>query len=91
VYLNPVFANIHPTAVAAKAPHPNAARLFVDFALSKRGQELIRGMNRIPDRVDVTPGQARLIEGIKPAFAPTEVLENFERYGKIFHDVFGGR
>ncbi len=49
VYLNPVFANIHPSAVAAKAPHPNAARLFIDFVLSKRGQELIRGMNRIPD------------------------------------------
>jgi hypothetical protein len=32
-----------------------------------------------------------LIEGIKPAFAPTEVLENFERYGKTFHEVFGGR
>ena len=58
VYLNPVFANIHPTGVAAKAPHPNAARLFVDFVLSKRGQELIRGMNRIPDRIDVTPRSA---------------------------------
>lgn len=91
VYLNPVFANIHPTGIAAKAPHPNAARLFIDFVLSKRGQELIRGMNRIPDRVDVTPSQGRLIEGIKPAFAPTEVLENFERYGKTFHEVFGGR
>jgi len=91
VYLNPVFANIHPSGVAAKAPHPNAARLFIDFVLSKRGQELIRGMNRIPDRVDVAPSQARLIEGIKPAFAPMEVLENFERYGKTFNEIFGGR
>jgi iron(III) transport system substrate-binding protein len=91
VYLNPVFANIHPTGIAAKAPHPNAARLFVDFVLSKRGQELIRGMNRIPDRIDVAPAQARLIEGITPAFAPVEVLENFERYGKLFHEIFGGR
>jgi iron(III) transport system substrate-binding protein len=91
VYLNPVFANIHPTGIAARAPHSNAARLFIDFVLSKRGQELIRGMNRIPDRIDVTPAQTRLIEGIKPAFAPTEVLENFERYGKTFHEVFGGR
>src|SRR5919106_4105661 len=91
VYLNPVFANIHPTGVAAKAPHPNAARFFIDFILSKRGQELIRGMNRIPDRIDTPPDQARLIEGIKPAFAPTEVLEEFERYAKLFHETFGGR
>jgi iron(III) transport system substrate-binding protein len=91
VYLNPVFANIHPTGVAAKAPHPNAARLFIDFVLSKRGQELIRGMNRIPDRIDTPPEQARLIESVKPAFAPTEVLDDFERYGKLFNEIFGGR
>jgi iron(III) transport system substrate-binding protein len=91
VYLNPVFANIHPSGVAAKAPHPNAARLFVDFVLSKRGQELVRAMNRIPDRIDTPPEQARLIEGVKPAFASTEVFENIERYAKMFHDIFGGR
>ena len=91
VYLNLVFADTHPTGVAAKAPHPNAARLFIDFVLSKRGQELIRGMNRIPDRIDTPPEQARLIEGVKPAFAPTEVLDDIERYAKMFHDIFGGR
>jgi iron(III) transport system substrate-binding protein len=91
VYLNPGFANIHPVGISAKAPHPNAARLFMDFVLSKRGQELIRGMNRIPDRIDTPPRQARLIEGIKPAFAPTEVLEEFQRYAKMFDEIFGAR
>lgn len=91
VYLNPVFANIHPTGISAKAPHPNAARLFIDFVLSKRGQELIRGMSRIPDRTDTPPEQTRFIEGIKPAFAPVEVLDDFERYAKMFHEIFGGR
>jgi len=91
VYLNPVFANIHPTGISAKAPHPNAAKLFIDFVLSKRGQELIRGMSRIPDRIDTFPEQARLMEGIKPAFAPTEVLDNFERYARMFDEIFGAR
>jgi iron(III) transport system substrate-binding protein len=91
VYLNPVFANIHPTGISAKAPHPNAGKLFIDFVLSKRGQELVRGMSRIPDRIDTPPEQARYIEGVKPAFAPNEVLENFEAYSKTFHDIFGGR
>ena len=91
VYLNPVFANIHPTGVATKAPHPNAARLFMDFVLSKRGQELIRGMKRIPDRIDTPPEQARLIEGIKPVFAPAEVLEDFQRYSRMFDEMFGAR
>ncbi len=64
-------------------------------AIKKRGlfapYELIRGMNRIPDRIDTPPDQARLIENIKPAFAPAEVLDNFERYAKLFHEIFGGR
>ncbi len=90
-YLNPVFANIHPVGLSSKAPHPNAGKLFIDFMLSKRGQEIIRDVNRIPDRVDVSPKQPRLIEGIEPAFAPAEVLENFEEYAKLFHEIFGGR
>jgi iron(III) transport system substrate-binding protein len=91
IYLNPVFANIHPTGISAKAPHPNAGKLFIDFVLSKRGQELVRGMSRIPDRIDTPPEQARFIEVSNPVFAPTEVLEDFERYAKMFHDIFGGR
>jgi iron(III) transport system substrate-binding protein len=91
VYLNPVYANIHPSGISSKAPHPNAARLFMNFVLSKRGQEIIRDVNRIPDRTDVTPKQSRLVEGINPVFAPVEVIENFERYAKTFQDIFGGR
>lgn len=91
IYLSPVYANIHPTGISSKAPHPNAARLFMDFVLSKRGQEIIRDVNRIPDRSDVLPLQPRLVEGIKPVFAPVEVIENFERYAKTFNDVFGAR
>ncbi|HEY7164208.1 MAG TPA: ABC transporter substrate-binding protein [Candidatus Binatia bacterium] len=91
VYLNPVFANIHPTGILAKAPHPNAARLFIDYVLSKHGQEIIRGMSRIPDRIDTPPEQPRLIEGIKPAFAPSEVLDNFEKYARLFDEIFSAR
>jgi len=32
-----------------------------------------------------------LIEDIKAAFAPTEVLENFERYARQFDEIFGAR
>jgi len=63
----------------------------MDFVLSKPGQELIRGMSRTPDRSDTLPEQARLIEGIKPAFAPAEVLDNFARYAKQFDETFSAR
>ncbi|HWP59316.1 MAG TPA: extracellular solute-binding protein [Candidatus Acidoferrales bacterium] len=91
LYLNPVFANIHPMGLSAKAPNPNAGKLFIDFVLSKKGQTVIKDLKRIPDRVDVVPDPPRLIEGIKPAFAPPEVLEQFEHYAKQFNDIFGGK
>jgi ABC-type Fe3+ transport system substrate-binding protein len=40
VALDPVIGYLHPIALSAKAPNPNAARLFIDFFLSKRGQEI---------------------------------------------------
>ena len=91
VYLNPVFANIHPAGLSSTAPHPNAGKLFLDFMLSKRGQEIVRDMNRIPDHIDVKPKHPNLMEGIDPVFAPDEVLENFTQYAKRFQEIFGGR
>lgn len=86
--LDPVFANTHPTGLSAKAPHPNAGRLFLDFILSKKGQEIIRSLKRIPDRMDTPPDPPRLIEGIKPVFTSPEVYENFDRYVKLFSEIF---
>jgi iron(III) transport system substrate-binding protein len=91
VALDPVFANIHPTGLSAKAPHPNAGKLFIDFVLSKRGQEILRSLRRIPDRVDVLPDPPRLVEGIKPAFADPEAFDDYDRAIKLFDEIFGGR
>jgi len=52
---DPIIVSIHPIAIAADAPHPEAARLFVDFALSKEGQSIIRASGRISARPDVPP------------------------------------
>jgi len=51
----PLYADLHPVGVMAHAPHPNAAQLFVQFAISKEGQTIIRDLGRIPARSDVEP------------------------------------
>jgi hypothetical protein len=63
----------------------------MDFVLCKRGQELVRGMSRIGDRIDTRPEPARSMEGIQLAFLPAQVLDNFERYAKLFEETSGGR
>jgi iron(III) transport system substrate-binding protein len=88
VALDPVYANIHPLGLSSKAPHPTAGKLFIDFVLSKAGQELLRAQKRIPDRFDTPPNPARLIEGIKPVFGSSDMYGDFNRYIKLFQEVF---
>lgn len=88
VALDPVYASVHPTGIAARAPHPNAARLLMDFLLSKKGQEILRSLRRIPDRIDTPPDPPRLIEGIRPAVTSPEIYDDFDRYVKLFNETF---
>ena len=89
--LAPSYANIHPIGISAKAPHANAAKLFIDYTLSQKGQEVFRSLRRIPDRVDTPPDPPSLLKGITPAFTSAEIYEDFERYIKLFQEIFGVR
>lgn len=86
--LDPVYASVHPTGIAAKAAHPNAAKLLMDYLLSKRGQEILRSLKRIPDRSDTPPDPPRLIEGIRPVVTAPEVYDEFDRYVRLFNEIF---
>ncbi len=46
--IEPVIARPQGIAVAAQAPHPNAALLFVDFMLSPEAQQMLADMGRSP-------------------------------------------
>jgi iron(III) transport system substrate-binding protein len=87
--LAPSFANLHPIGISAKAPHPNAARLFVDYVLSQRGQEIVRALRRIPDRIDTPPDPPSLLKGVTPAFTAPEIYDDFDRYIKLYQEIFG--
>jgi iron(III) transport system substrate-binding protein len=45
--------NIHPLALAANARHPNAAKVFIDYVLSKEGQMFIKNIGRVISRNDI--------------------------------------
>ncbi len=89
VPLAPSFANLHPVALSAKSPHPNAGKLFVDFMLSRKGQEVVRSLRRIPDRIDTLPDPPTLLQGVTPAFTAPEMYDDFDRQIKLFQEIFG--
>lgn len=51
--LDPVLLSANVNFIVEKAPHPNAARLFVDFTLSKEGQEIMADAWRITPHPNV--------------------------------------
>jgi iron(III) transport system substrate-binding protein len=58
--MNPIITTGGPLGLAAKAAHPNAGKLLIDFILSKDGQSQIRRYYRIPSRRDLEPLSAKL-------------------------------
>jgi iron(III) transport system substrate-binding protein len=84
--LDPVTVSLHPIGIAAKAPHSNAAKLFIDFVLSKEGQQVVLAMGRTPSRPGIdTKMQAK---NLKLFPIPPELGENYNQYQKEFRELF---
>ena len=84
--LDPITASLHPIGVATKAPHPNAAKLFIDFVLSKEGQQIVLTSERTPARPGIDSKMQSKNLKLYP-IAP-ELGENYNRYQKEFRDIF---
>lgn len=80
------------TAIAAKAPHPYAAMLFVDFLLSREAQLIYRDLGYLSSRRDMKsdeyPDLQKLFLMNRPHY-----VEEFEGWMRLFQDTFlkGGR
>jgi iron(III) transport system substrate-binding protein len=86
--LEPAVTQVNPVMLASRAPHPNAARLFYDYILSKEGQEQLRGYQRIPVRKDVEPDPPRLFRGFKYVIENPEDYKDFDATVKQYLEIF---
>ena len=62
VPLQPVTGQVSRISLAGKAPHPDAAMLFLDFMFSKEGQQIIADHGDIP----ASPGVPAKLATLKP-------------------------
>jgi len=89
--LEPAVISVNTVMAGAKAAHPNAARLFIDFTLSKDGQEKLWDFQRIPSRSDVEPKPARLFRGYKRYVVHPEEMRNLDETTKVYSQVLKTR
>jgi iron(III) transport system substrate-binding protein len=77
-----------PVGILKAARHPNAAQLFVDFALSREGQETLRSVGRFSTRTDVEPVSER-VRKLKLGKIDWPVyLKNFTKYMEEYQKYF---
>jgi iron(III) transport system substrate-binding protein len=75
--------------LASQAAHVNAAKLFIDFALSREGQKLQQGFGRLVARTDLASEQPAAIRQIKMVPVNPALAEKLNDYSKQLRTIFG--
>jgi iron(III) transport system substrate-binding protein len=91
--LDPVSAHVAQVGVSARAPHPNAALLAANFAISREAQAHSAVYGRMPVRADVTPNPPDALARIAgKTILPTLFgPEDDRKWKRIFDEIFRRR
>ena len=85
IRISPVLLRPSLLLLAANAPHPHAAMLYLDFLLSKDGQNLMASSGRLPSRRDVQTDDRELQDGLKFFMPnPLEAGRDYKKLSALF-------
>lgn len=85
--LAPTFGRSSSIGLHRRAPHPHAALLFADFLLSDEGQEIIKGLNRVPASLKVDSPLNKFSYTLTD---PHTVLNEWNKWERLFSNLFLG-
>jgi len=84
----PVTVSGSTISLAKQAPHPNAAKLLIDFILSKEGQTILASFFTVPARRDVPPLAPRLVQGLRMHPIKVELTRTLNFRRDQFFQIF---
>ena len=88
----PGMVNLGAVSVTKDAPHPNAAKLLIDFLVSEEGQVIFRDNDYLPANPKVPVRDPSMIPGDKTfrgtVFTPEDIEAGMKRWETIFADLF---
>lgn len=89
--LNPVAVIFGAIGINTLAPHPNAAKLAVNFALSRQAQRFITLKGRFPTRPDVPTNPPDIGEQLKPMKTVPVLFSGTDerKWQRTFNELFG--
>ncbi len=86
----PIIALTFGLALVKEAPHPNAAKLFIDFILSKEGQEIIADTMYYSARPDVaSPVMKQVPAKMKVIPLPMSLAARYNEYFQTYRKLMG--
>jgi len=85
----PAPASLIGIGVASQPVHPNAAQLYVDFALSYDGQKTLADLGRYLARKEFLQQQMSKAKGLQMVAVSPELGENIVEYSKLMREIFG--
>jgi iron(III) transport system substrate-binding protein len=85
--LDPLIVHTIAGGINKNAPHPNAAKLFMDFLLSEEGQRIYLSENRQPTRRGVTAPW--MPKNAKIHVNDPDIGDKVGDYQKLFAEIFG--
>jgi len=90
VPLEPIVATPIVIGIGKNAPNPNAAKLFVDFFLSKEGQSISQKLQyRVPVNPDLPPMSPKLDpKNLKVSLVNRQVADSYQEYDKEYQELF---
>jgi iron(III) transport system substrate-binding protein len=89
IAMDPVISAAGLVGINRLAPHPNAARLFVDFVLSRDGQELIVKTDRSSVRKDVAGNPLDMIKNVRIVPSDLSLGKNYVQTRDEFRELLG--
>jgi iron(III) transport system substrate-binding protein len=91
VPLEPIVATPIVIGIGKSAPNSNAAKLFVDFFLSKEGQTISQKQQyRVPANPDLPPVSPKLDpKNLKVSLVNRQVADNYAELDKQYQELFG--
>jgi len=88
--LGPVPAIMVGIGLSAQAPHSNAAKLFMEFVLSRDGQKLIQTPGRHVAHRDLANDHTARLKDLTIAPVNPALAEKLDQYAKQLRSIFGG-
>ena len=90
--MEPATVTLSVASIHKNAPHPNAAKLLVDFIVSKEGQEVFRRADYLPAHPDVPAS----VPTLKPSegkfrahfFTPEQTEDSMPKWKLVIDDLF---